>query len=514
MRFAVLYGGVVADWQGRCLAALAALPELKAVASLAPEPERAALSGAPVGTLAPEAIDRLQALALDFILCFMDGPLPARLIELPRHGIWRYVLGDWANYRGAPGGFWEVFDGCAASAVLLVRVTPDPDVVEVLREGVLRTQPLSVRKNRQQLLGRFTHWPAQICREILAGGAGHAGARERAQPALRRGARIRPPPAAWQRVLLGGRIALRAASIVLRSLFRHDQWNIGIVDQPIEQFLSAGARARTRWLPATRRAELRADPFGTLRGGTPVILCEHFSYRDNVGYIVAIDAAGERVAGGDEGAPDGRLQMGPARSVHLSYPYLFEDGGRLFCVPESSAAAEIVVYEALRFPDRWIKRWTLVAGRGFVDATVFQYEGRWWLAASEVAPKGANSELHLWFAEELAGPWAAHPGNPVKIDVRSARPAGAPFWAGGILYRPAQDCSNTYGARVVLNRVLVLTPGAFCEEAAATVDPDPKGRYPGGLHTLSKLGNQTLIDGKRSVFVAAEFFRVLAHYLT
>jgi hypothetical protein len=82
------------------------------------------------------------------------------------------------------------------------------------------------------------------------------------------------------------------------------------------------------------------------------------------------------------------------------------------------------------------------------------------------------------------------------------------------LYRPAQDCSNTYGARVVLNRVLVLTPGAFCEEAAATVDPDPKGRYPGGLHTLSKLGNQTLIDGKRSVFVAAEFFRVLAHYLT
>lgn len=153
MRFAVLYGGVVADWQGRCLAALASLPEVEAAASLAPEPRRVAPSGAPVAALAPEAIDRLQALALDFILCFMEGPLPARLIELPRHGIWRYVLGDWANYRGAPGGFWEVFDGCAASAVLLVRVTPDPDVVEVLREGVLRTQRLSVRKNRQQFSG-------------------------------------------------------------------------------------------------------------------------------------------------------------------------------------------------------------------------------------------------------------------------------------------------------------------------------------------------------------------------
>jgi hypothetical protein len=127
--------------------------------------------------------------------------------------------------------------------------------------------------------------------------------------------------------------------------------------------------------------------------------------------------------------------------------------------------------------------------------------------------KGANSELHLWFAEALEGPWTVHPGNPVKIDVRSARPAGSPFYIDGVLYRPAQDCSSTYGARVMINRVLELTRTGFREEVAAAVNPDPKGKYPAGLHTLSAMGERTLVDGKRSVFSAAEFFRVLAHYL-
>jgi hypothetical protein len=45
------------------------------------------------------------------------------------------------------------------------------------------------------------------------------------------------------------------------------------------------------------------------------------------------------------------------------------------------------------------------------------------------------------------------------------------------------------------------------------VNPDPRGEYPRGLHTLSRFGDRTLIDGKRSVFVPTEFFRVLGHYL-
>jgi hypothetical protein len=53
----------------------------------------------------------------------------------------------------------------------------------------------------------------------------------------------------------------------------------------------------------------------------------------------------------------------------------------------------------------------------------------------------------------------------------------------------------------------------YHEEAVAQVDPDPAGPYPSGLHTLSKVGNITLIDGKRTRFIPAIIRRVLSKKL-
>ncbi|HKT72646.1 MAG TPA: hypothetical protein VJQ47_07120, partial [Steroidobacteraceae bacterium] len=200
-------------------------------------------------------------------------------------------------------------------------------------------------------------------------------------------------------------------------------------------------------------------------------------------------------------------------SVHLSYPFLTELDGRLLCLPETHEAREVAIYESEDFPARWRRVATLVAGQAIVDATLFRHGPWWWLAGSEATSKGNNCELHLWYASDPCGPWTAHPGNPVKLDVRSARPGGTPFVHEGALYRPAQDCSRTYGGRIVINRVVRLTPTAFQEELAAVVDPDGRGPYPHGLHTLSAAGNLTLIDGKRTRFVPAIFWRTLRGWL-
>jgi hypothetical protein len=67
----------------------------------------------------------------------------------------------------------------------------------------------------------------------------------------------------------------------------------------------------------------------------------------------------------------------------------------------------------------------------------------------------------------------------------------------GELYRPAQDCSKTYGGRVVLNRILRLTPTDFSEAPERFVEPTPGSLYGKALHTLSGAGPRTVIDGKR-----------------
>lgn len=482
MRFAVL-GEIesLEPWQARCLQELARLPQVRLVA--------------------PAAGSSLQQLELDFILSWTDPP--AELISLPRYGVWKYEFGDWTNYRGEPAGFWEVHQHETVSAAMLVRPTSDPDAVIVLREGYLRTNLLSAAANRRQLQRCCALWATQLIADIGNG----VVARFTAEP-RRAGSRPRLPPTRGQLLQHACRIAARLVLKAASDLFRHEQWNVGIVEQPIAAFLGSADRAATRWLPDPRPEEIRADPFGLVKDGRLTVLCEHLSFEDSRGVIVAVEpAAGTQMS-------HRPVSIGPSPAVHLSYPFLLEVGGRTFCMPETHEAAEVSLYEVERFPDRWRKLATLLSNTVIVDASLFSHGGLWWLAGSEAAPKGANCELHLWYATEMTGPWRAHPGNPVKIDVRSARPGGTPFVHAGVLYRPAQDCSRTYGGRILINRVLTLTPTAFQEETAAQVDPDISGPYPEGLHTLSAVGAVTLIDGKRIRFIPAQFARTLRSWFS
>jgi hypothetical protein len=284
-----------------------------------------------------------------------------------------------------------------------------------------------------------------------------------------------------------------------------EQWNVGIIDRPIHTLLGAQTLPPVKWLPKLRKREFVADPFGVIHEGKLTILCEHFDYATGLGKLIAVDP--ER--------PQSQLQMeiGPQPPVHLSYPFVIELDSELLCIPESVKAREVALYRCVRFPDRWRRVTTLISNIELVDVTVFHHENRWWLAGSDPGPAGASSELHLWYADSLSGPWHPHLSNPVKIDVRSARPAGSMFHHEGALYRPAQDCSTYYGRRVAINRVTKLSPTEYEEECMQTVEPAADGPYPAGLHTLSAAGDFTLIDSKRWVFAKEELPRALGRVI-
>ena len=518
IHFAILCDGTTFEsWQLRCVERLLTIADVRPAllihprAPIAPFIAPDSLASLPTVTLsnvpasagleilADTLIEQIRGYDLDFILSYVTERCPPELLEASRHGVWAYRFGDWTRYRGNPGGFWEVYEAEPVTAALLVRLQPVADAVVVLREGYVRTNLFSYAANREQLLARIAHWPAQICIDIRNGVTDRLTSQPLVSTALERRA-----PTRAQLLNYKCRIVARALRAGMRSLFRHDQWNVGHIDRPISSFLQPGRPALVQWLKAPNPSEFHADPFGVWRDGRLTILYEHFSYRNNRGTIAAIEPA--------RGEASVAVQIGPQPAVHLSYPYLIEVEGRLLCIPETHEAAEIGLYEIGRFPDRWVKVANLLEGIPIVDATLFHHEGIWWIAGSAPAGKGANCELHLWYASAITGPWSAHPANPVKLDVRSARPGGTPFYENGVLYRPAQDCSRTYGGRVIINRVLTLTTTAFREVHAATVEPDPSGSYPAGLHTLAQVGDITLIDGKRVTFSAAEFRRVLTHF--
>ena len=441
----------------------------------------------------------LRTHQLHFILSFSDAPAQA-LIGLATYGVWGFEFGDWEHFRGTPPGFWEVYRHAPVSGAMFARLTADPDAVIPLRRGRLTTRQFSYQQNRDQLLTRCTHWPAQVAREILEGD----GACLEGQP-VRGSAAINTVPCNAGVTRFAVRMIWYILTRGMRSWLEQDHWNIGIVEQPIEEFLDpARPRQPVKWLPALAKGQFVADPFGWVQDGRLTIFCEYLDYRDGVGTIAAIQpgepAAGERVP----------VTIGPFPPVHLSYPAVFEHQGRLLCIPETQGAREVALYGLERFPDKWIKLTTLIENAAIVDATLFRHGELWWLAgASDPGGAQMGADLHLWFATDVMGPWTPHPANPVKTDVSSARPAGTPFVSNGVLYRPAQDSSTTYGSRVVINRVLTLTTAVFREEPAAFVEPDTAGPYPDGLHTLTAVGAITLIDGKRLEIAPAEFRRVI-----
>lgn len=497
IRLGIVSRAAPEDWELECVRRLREAPgvELALAVSVAADgrllPGTSGAKALPASVSAPGFGD--SARQLDCLLWLEDAAsVPASLVDAPTHGIWRFHYGDWLRYRGGPGGFWELHDGAVTSSAMLVRLTADPDAVIVLRDGHLRTEG-SVRRNREQWHRLFAEWAVQALADVERGRL----RRFSDQPSVsrvRRGA-----PGFFARAACRARTLVRRGRSLLHDLFVHEQWNVGLIRAPIHTVLS-GEQLNVEWFDRPRRHEFLADPFGVMRDGKVTVLCEYLDQRNPRGVIVACDERGSAASR----AP---VQIGPDVPVHLSYPYLLEVDGKLLCVPETHEAREVALYELVEFPNRWRKAVTLLRDRALVDATPFFFEGLWWLAASEVASKGKTSELHLWWAPKLEGPWTAHAQNPVKVDVRSARPGGTPFVHEGVLYRPAQDCSTTYGRRIVVNRVLELTPEVFREQMATAFEPDKTGPCPAGLHTLSAVGDYTLIDGKRFLFVPQEFLR-------
>lgn len=447
------------------------------------------------GHVSDTVIAAIRAHDLDFMLDFGPEPIPipitGALLAVPRYGVWSFAIDESDTMRRSPPCFWAIYRDAPTISVTLRRLgdTCDPDTV--LRSGHFRNFTHSYLRTLETTQRGITQWPAQVCQNIQRGAA-RPLSNTSATPRAARGA-----PTNRQVIGFLLKLAWRFARTAWVGLLFRDRWNIGIVDAPIETFLFAGARPPVRWLPKPAPNRFLADPFASLDG---TLFVEEFDYRTRRGHIAALTPL-----------PDGAYaapQRAIALPVHLSYPSIIHHQGNVYCVPETGEAGEIALYKATAFPYQWTKCMTLVDGFAGLDATIFQHDDRWWLLCSEQG-MFSNVMLHAWYAPDLFGPWIPHPGNPLKTDVRSSRPAGMPFVHCGHCYRPAQDCSRTYGGAVTINRIVDLSPTAFEEERVAVIEPDADSPYRYGVHTLSAGNRYTVIDGKGREFAPVEVSRVI-----
>jgi hypothetical protein len=293
-------------------------------------------------------------------------------------------------------------------------------------------------------------------------------------------------------------LLVRAKERLRSAVFLMD-WGIGVVDAPISSFLTKpSVRGAVRWILPPRPGDSYADPFGIVHEGRTWLFFEHYDRKLGRGVI----AASEMLAGGAFSSPIRVLDI----EVHAAYPFVFEHEGVVYCIPETGQANEIALYRADVLPGPWRKVKVLVEGFPGYDSTIYYHDGLWWLwSGAKVGDR--VTKLFLWHAPHPEGHWTSHRNNPVKVDSRTVRCAGTPFRSGGSLYRPAQDGSGAYGARVIIREITRMTVDAYEERDVTTVEPDIEGPYPNGLHTLAAVGDLTFVDSRRWRLVSTHDMR-------
>ena len=272
-------------------------------------------------------------------------------------------------------------------------------------------------------------------------------------------------------------------------------WSVGMVSRPLPAIVKDGKLGDIHWLRPGTGTAYHADPFPL--PGTDQLLVEEMPMRGGVGTIVALapqeDGSFERA----------RVVLDTGR--HHSYPCTYQDDTGTYVLPESTVRGTTVLYK-VDTDGALMPVCVIAPDRALADPTLFRHGERFWIACTDL-DIGEHDNLCLLYADSLGGPWLPHRCTPVKIDIAGARPAGPLFKVGDALFRPGQDCSRTYGGGITIHRIDALDADTFRETKVTSVQPDPNGPFPDGIHTLAVDGDRIWVDGKRFVLDVPGAFR-------
>lgn len=175
---------------------------------------------------------------------------------------------------------------------------------------------------------------------------------------------------------------------------------------------------------------------------------------------------------------------------HLSYPWVFEEDGHIYMIPETCADHSIRIYEAdndnlthFSLKQKIMSREMaedIVAD--YSDTSVYKKDDIYYLHTT-VNYNGDNV-LELYTSNNLFGPYAKHPQSPIVKGMKFGRNGGCLLNVNNKVYRIAQDCVNRYGDNIHLIEVDEMTPAVYREHAVKDYLYDTKNPFykEGGHH--------------------------------
>jgi hypothetical protein len=292
----------------------------------------------------------------------------------------------------------------------------------------------------------------------------------------------------------------RAANRLLGGVRRHvlEHFVVTLIDPGI---------GKTVTVPSPPYGYL-ADPFLWAKGPDLWLFAEEYRARDDRGHLVCLALDKDLTVQGKTDLkvinPDAGFEG------HASFPFLFEHGGQVYMIPETSQRRSVDLYVNTRWPEEWRLVRRLLGDIDAADTTAMLHDARWWLLTSVRQADSGPRHLAIYSTFDLLrAPLVPHPVTAERRDL-------AQFGTGrsGGLVRKCDDGSwlryvqsgdGRYATGGRFRRITKLTPDQFGQEDCADGDPDlPQGLGLTGHH-LSTAGGVYATD-HRSRWQARQFF--------
>jgi hypothetical protein len=383
---------------------------------------------------------------------------------------------------------------------ILQILTEDLDDGRVIYRSWTHTDPLSVQRNANNVFWTSSAFVARAIQDLTF--LGETKWKQKIDNAQAPKGSFKPvlyrPPGNTKMFLFWVQLLGRNGKRIISEFFKKPFWEIFIAKRTEikNSENSPNSLEHPDWLNASptrlllsrnlKKGAYYADPFILEKEGKTYLFLEEYDPELKKGRISVGLLQGETVE---------EVQPIIEEDWHLSYPFIWEENGEIYLIPESGKAGAIFLYQATNFPWEWEKIEKWFDGEAY-DPTVYFENSRYWLFVNQKAHPACSpfDELYLYSSDSFLNPtWEAHPCNPVVSDVRSSRPAGKLFLVGDRLIRPAQDSGKRYGHQISLQEIKILSMADYQEESWNKISPDfERGIL--GTHTLNFSKNYMVLD--------------------
>lgn len=431
-----------------------------------------------------EQIEFIKNQQLDFIIRFGFGIIRGEILNVARWGVWSYHHGDPEFYRGGPPGLWELLHKKPITGAILQRLTDKLDQGIILETGFFPTVKHSYSEQIDTFLNGSALWirkAAHACRN------GSLDPNKGLDHPTHGNLFLRPSNLTFLAFLF--RLTKNRLRFYYQKYFQREMWSVAIAKASPNQLLENKEYPDFAWFPEANSSSVYfADPFVLNTEAGLEVFLEVFDYKSGKATINKASLGSDFSFKGSEVVLDD--------THHYSYPFVFQHNSDSYLIPECWQSGGIQLFKIEDSKATLIS--TIVPEIKGVDPTLIHDQGKFWLFfTTKDAP---SHQLYLYYADSVEGPYHPHLLNPVKTDISNSRPGGTPFQYNGSWYRPAQNCSLTYGGSLMLNRIEKLSETEYSEQFVTELKPKSIWRYNKGLHTLSVSGPYLVIDAKRYKF--------------